>query len=403
MTGPVVVIGGGLAGAKTVEALRDKGFDGSLTLVCAEDVLPYERPPLSKDYLLGKAGLLDSTVHDEQWYADRRVDVRLGVSAVALDPAQRVVTLSDGTSLDYSSCVLATGSEPVGLDDLPPGVAVALRTAADAEALKAQLAEGGRWVIAGGGWIGLEVAAAARAAGCEVTVVLSSARPLQSAIGPVAAEVFLELHLAHGVRFRPEHRVTDAVVTDGRLRAVLLEDGEELPADRLLVAVGARPRLDLAVAAGLEVGDGVRVGPDLRTSDPHIWAVGDIAEVNHPVLGRPVRVEHWAWALHQPAVAAASILGQDAAFDDLPYFFSDQYDLGMEFLGDPHPDDRLVLRGDRDGREFVGFLCGADDVVHAVIAVNVWDVPDAVRDLIIDGRPVDPARLADEQVPLAEL
>jgi 3-phenylpropionate/trans-cinnamate dioxygenase ferredoxin reductase component len=405
VAGRIVVIGAGLAGAKTVEALRDNGFDGSITLVGCERDLPYERPPLSKDYLLGKAGLHDSEVHDGAWYRERRVDVRAGTVATALDTGAHTVTLADGTALEYDKAVLATGSVPKrpripGADATNVHV---LRTTGDAELLRQVLDAGGRLVIVGGGWIGMEVAAAARQADVDVTVVESESLPLLKALGAELAEVYLELHLSHGVKFRPGAAVERFEVADGRVVSVELAGGTSLPADAVLLAVGAAPELGLARDAGLDVSDGVLVGADLRTSDPDVWAVGDIAEIDHPVLHRRIRVEHWAWALNQPAVAAAAILGQQAAFDDLPYFFSDQFDVGMEYIGSPDPDASVVFRGSRADREFVAFWLDGQQRVQAGMNVNVWDVVDDVKALILSGRAVDPARLADPAVPLPEV
>ena len=375
----VVIVGGGLAGAKTAEVLRERGYEGAVTLLAAEDELPYERPPLSKGYLMGKDGFDKAVVHPQEWYAERDVDLRLGTEVTAIDRDAHEVELGDGTRVPYGVLVLATGSEPRALD-IPGAKPLTLRTHADADRIKATFGEGKRLLVVGGGWIGLEVAAAAREAGTDVTLVEGAEQPLLGVLGPEMGKVFADLHREHGV--------------DLRLGST---DLSGIEADAVLVGVGVRPRTELAEAAGLEVDNGVLVDSSLRTSDPDIYAVGDIANHDHPVLGRRIRVEHWATALNQPAAAAAAILGEDAAYDRLPYFFSDQYDLGMEYVGHATREDtaRVVVRGDVDKREFVAFWLDDQDRILAAMNVNVWDVPDEVRPLIVDRTVVDPDKLAD--------
>ena len=396
----VVIVGGGLAGAKTAEALRAEGFAGPVTLVAGEDELPYERPPLSKGYLAGETEFADAVVHPEEWYAEHEVDLRRGVDVVALHRADHEVELADGTRLAYGALVLATGAEPRPLPIPGADTALTLRTHADSDRIRATFGEGRRLVVIGAGWIGLEVAAAARAAGTDVTVLEAAELPLLGVLGPEMGEVFAGLHREHGVDLRLGAKIAE--ITPAGVR---LEDGEEIAADAVVVGVGVRPRTELAEAAGLDVDNGVLVDRALRTSDADIYAVGDIAHHDHPVLGRRVRVEHWATALNQPAVAAAAILGEDAAYDRLPYFFSDQYDLGMEYVGHATRDDtaRVVVRGDLDKREFVAFWLDDQDRILAAMNVNVWDVPDQVKPLISARTVVDPDRLADPDVPLSEV
>ncbi len=383
----VVIIGGGLAGAKAAEALREQEYDGSITLVAAEDELPYERPPLSKAYLMGKDAFEKAVVHPEEWYAEHDVELRRGVRATAIDREAHEVELDDGTRLSYGALVLATGSEPRTLD-VPGAQPLTLRTHADSDRIKATFGEGKRLAIVGGGWIGLEVAAAAREAGTEVTLVEGAEQPLLGVLGAEMGKVFADLHREHGV--------------DLRLGST---DLSGLDADAVVVGVGVRPRTELAEAAGLDVDNGVLVDKALRTSDPDIYAVGDIANHDHPLLGRRIRVEHWATALNQPATAAAAILGGDAAYDRLPYFFSDQYDLGMEYVGHATREDtaRVVVRGDVDKREFVAFWLDDGDRILAAMNVNVWDVPDAVRPLIANRTVVDPDKLADPGTTYADV
>jgi NADPH-dependent 2,4-dienoyl-CoA reductase/sulfur reductase-like enzyme len=393
----VVIVGGGLAGAKTAEALREKGYDGPVTLIGAEDHLPYERPPLSKDYLAGKAEFDDAVVHPAEWYDEHNVTLRLGTEVTAVHPDQSEVELAGGERLEYGALVLATGSSPRRLPIPGADTALTLRNREDSDAIRATFGEGKRLVIVGAGWIGLEVAAAARDKGTEVTVLESAELPLLAVLGRDMAAVFADLHREHKVDLRFGVSVAE-IAPDG----VTLDDGTKFPADAVLLGVGAAPNTALAKAAGLSVDNGVLVDSALRTSDPAIFAVGDIANHDHPVLGRRVRVEHWATALNQPAAAAAAIVGSaDDGYRELPYFFSDQYDLGMEYIGLAGADARVVTRGDVAGREFVAFWLDGDDRLLASMNVNVWDVVDEIKPLI--GHPVDAAKLADPDVPYAEV
>lgn len=396
----VVIVGAGLAGAKTAEALRAAGYPGPVTLVGDEPELPYERPPLSKGYLLGSTPFDDALVHPRDWYADQRVELRLASPVRAVHPDAGEVEFADGSRLGYGALVLATGSEARRLPLPGAEQALTLRTRADADAIRSTFGPGRRLAVIGAGWIGLEVAAAARQQDTAVTVLEAAELPLLRVLGPEVAPVFADLHRAHGVDLRLGVQVA-AIEADG----VRLGDGELVPADAVVVGVGARPRTDLAVAAGLAVDDGVLVDSQLRTSDPAIFAVGDIAEHDHPVLGQRVRVEHWATALNQPRAAVDALLGGLDPYDRLPYFYSDQYDLGLEYVGHAPPGSyaRVLVRGDLASREFVAFWLGADDRLLAAMNVNVWDVVDAVRPLIAAGAPVDPARLTDPAVPYSEL
>ena len=415
----VVIVGGGLAGAKTAEALREEGFDGAITLLAAEDEIPYERPPLSKEFLQGKQEIEDAQVHPASWYEEQHVQLRRGVRAESVDAAAGTVALSTGESLPYTDLVLATGSEPRRPDW--PGVEAAgvhvLRTHADAEALREAFGAGPdaagsgparRLVCVGGGWIGLEAAASARQAGLDVTVLERSAVPLGKILGDRVAGVFAQLHRDNGVDLRTETSVERILVKDGRATGVRLQDGNEIEADLVLLGLGATPRLETARSAGLEIDaetGGVAVDAALRSSDPHVYAVGDIASVAHPVLGRRLRVEHWATALNQPAVVAKAIVGKNARYTELPYFFSDQFDLGMEYIGWVAPHERVdvVIRGSLEDREFVAFWVAEDGSVKASMNVNIWDVPDAMKPLITECKPVDREALADPEVPLAHL
>lgn len=402
-----MIVGGGLAGAKTAEALRDKDFDGSIILFSEEDRLPYERPPLSKEHFAGKKPLEAFTVHRGDWYRDHHVDLRLGTAVTAVDPVAHTVSLPDGSTLAYDKLALATGSRsrrpPIpGADSA--GVHY-LRTVDESDGLIDALGDGARLVVIGAGWIGLEVGASARQRGVDVTIVEAAELPLLGSLGPEMGTVFADLHREHGVTLIFGAKVDEITAEDGKATGVRLGDGTVLSADAVLVAVGATPNVELAQQAGLSVDGGVLVDAALRTSDPDIVAVGDIAAQLHPSLGQRIRVEHWANALNQPAVAAATMLGREAEYTNLPYFFTDQFDLGMEYVGYAPSGgyQRVVVRGDAATREFIAFWLDGDNRVLAGMNVNVWDVGDSIKNIISSGTPVDPTRLADLSVPLSDL
>lgn len=402
----LVVVGAGQAGVTAVETLRSEGFDGSVTLLGAEPHPPYERPPLSKGYLMGAEAREKVFSLPDGWYRDHDVDLRTGTRVASLDRAAQAVVTEDGERIGYDGVLLTTGSRPRSLD--VPGADLAgihrLRTLDDSDALKQALAGGHRLVVVGGGWIGLEVAAAARGAGLDVVVLERGEVPLGGVLGPQVARVFADLHRDHGVDLRTTSGVARFLGHGGALEAVELSDGTRLDTDLALVAVGATPRTELAEAAGLVVDNGVLVDAHLRTADARVWAAGDIANVDHPVLGRRVRVEHWATADSQGPVAARAMLGQDVTYRDLPFFFTDQYELGMEYVGYASAGsyDRVVLRGDVAGLAFVAFWL-AGDRVAAAMHVNTWDATEPLKALVSSGRSVDPGHLADAEVPLGEL
>ena len=316
-----MIAGAGLAGAKAAETLRAEGFGGPVVLIGDEAERPYERPPLSKDYLLGKAERDTIYVHPESWYADNGVELRLGVPVTGIDRAAHEVALADGSRIGYARLLLATGSSPRRLT-VPGGDAdgvLSLRRVGDSDQIKAAFQTASRIAIIGAGWIGLECAAAARAAGVEVTVLEAAELPLLRVLGPEVARVFAGLHREHGVdlRFgvqveRDHHRGRPGRMASGSA------DGSHVEADAVIVGVGITPNTQLAEAAGLQVSNGVVVDAALRSSDPDIFAAGDVASALHPVLGRHIRVEHWANALNQPQAAARAMLGQDVAYDRVP-------------------------------------------------------------------------------------
>jgi NADPH-dependent 2,4-dienoyl-CoA reductase/sulfur reductase-like enzyme len=403
----VVIVGGGLAGAKSAEALREQGFDGQVTLLAAESHLPYERPPLSKEYLAGQAAFDEAIVHTQDWYANNRIDLRRSTRAASVDAAARQMQLDDGTTIGYDKLILATGSTPRRLP-LPGADAAGvhyLRTREDSDAIRSCFGAGRRLAIVGGGWIGLEVAAAARGAGTDVTVVEAADLPLLGVLGPELAQVFADLHRENGVDLRVGTGVAAITADHGTATGVQLDGGDTIEADAVVIGVGAAPDLSLAESARLEIDNGVLADASLQSSNPDIYAVGDIANHDHPVLGHRVRVEHWATALSQPAAAVAALLGDDGRYTELPYFFSDQYDLGMEYIGHaPNGSyDRVVVRGDLDAREFVAFWLDQRNRIKAAMNVNIWDVPDEIKPLIAGGKPVDPDRLTDPDVAYSSL
>jgi 3-phenylpropionate/trans-cinnamate dioxygenase ferredoxin reductase subunit len=401
-----VVVGASLAGAKAAETLREEGFTGRVVLVGEEPEPPYERPPLSKGYLLGSDERDTAFVHDRAWYDKQNIELRTGVRAESLDPAAHTVTLSTGEQLGYDELLLTTGSVvrrlPVPGADLE-GVHY-LRRIEHSDTLRGVLVDGARVVVVGGGWIGLEVAAAARTHGAAVTLVEIDTLPLRRVLGDEVARVFADLHAEHGVDLHLGTGVREIVGSGGRVASVTLDDGSSVPADSVVVGVGITPAVELAQAAGLAVDDGVLVDAALRTSDPDVYAAGDVANAENPLLHRRVRVEHWSNALNGGPAAARSMLGQDVVYDPVPYFFTDQYDLGMEYSGHVEPGgyDRVVFRGDVAGREFIAFWL-ADGRVLAGMNVNIWDVAEDIERIVRSGAQVDPARLADPEVPLAEL
>ncbi|WP_371799051.1 FAD-dependent oxidoreductase [Streptomyces sp. NBC_01707] len=401
-----VIIGASLAGAKAAQALREEGFDGPLILIGDESERPYERPPLSKGYLMGKDAREQIYVHPPQWYAEHDVELRLGTAVTALDPAPHEVTLADGSRLGYAQLLLATGSSPRRLP--VPGTdldgVLYLRTVEDSDRIKDAFSSASRVAIVGAGWIGLETAAAARAAGVDVTLLARAELPLLRVVGREVAQVFADLHRDHGVDLRFGVQVAEITGSAGTVDGVRLSDGTRIDADAVIVGIGIVPNTGLAQAAGLQVDNGILTDERLGTSSPGIYAAGDVANAFHPLLHRRIRVEHWANALHQPQTAAKAMLGREGAYDRVPYFFTDQYDLGMEYAGYAEPGgyDQVLFRGDIGAREFVAFWLARGRVL-AGMNVNIWDVTEPIQALVRSGQQVDIGKLADPQVPIESL
>jgi 3-phenylpropionate/trans-cinnamate dioxygenase ferredoxin reductase subunit len=398
-----VIVGAGMAGGKAAETLREEGFDGRIVLVGAEAHRPYERPPLSKDYLRGESPTPAWLQEDEGWYKANEVELRTSAVAEAIDADERAVVLSGGERVGYDRLLIATGAEPRRLPvpggDLP-GVHL-LRTIEDSDTIRGVCEAGGRLVVIGAGWIGSEVAASARQKGMDVTLIESLELPLLRVLGPELGGFYRDVHAAQGVEMHFGAGV-EAIEGSGRAERVRLADGKTIECAAVVVGIGVAPRTEL-VQEIARVDNGILVDAGLQTNADGIFACGDVANAEHPVFGQRVRVEHWANALEQGPAAARSMLGKDVSYDKVPYFFSDQYDVGMEYAGlhDPSSDE-IVLRGDMASGEFIAFWLRGERLM-AGMNVNVWDVSDPIQELVHSGAPVDRKRLADPDVPIPEV
>jgi len=403
MSSTFVIVGAGMAGGKAVETLREEGFDGDVVLIGAEPERPYERPPLSKDYLRGETERSGPYLQEEGWYADNGVTLRTGVRAERIDLSGRAVVLEGGEQVTYDRLLLTTGAQPKRLP-LPgadlDGVHV-LRTFADSDAIRAMLERGsGHLAVIGAGWIGCEVAASARQKGLDVTVIEPLELPLLRVLGPDLGAFYRDVHAAQGVKMLLGTGV-EAIEGSGRAERVRTSGGDTIDCDAVVMGVGVAP--DIALADGvLDVDNGILVDAGLRTSADGVFAAGDVANHDHPVLRERIRVEHWANALEQGPVAARAMLGQDVVYDKVPYFFSDQYDVGMEYAGNARPDDEVVFRGSVGSGEFIAFWLRGGRVT-AGMNVNVWDVNEHIQELARSGAEVDRKRLTDTDVELAEV
>jgi 3-phenylpropionate/trans-cinnamate dioxygenase ferredoxin reductase subunit len=402
MSPTFVIVGAGMAGGKAVETLREEGFDGRVVLLGAEPERPYERPPLSKDYLRGESQRIGAYLQEDAgWYEQHAVELRTSAHVESLDVAGRAVVLAGGERIAYDALLLATGAEP----RRPPipgseldGVHV-LRTLEDSDALRGALDAGGRLVVVGAGWIGSEVSASARQRGMDVALVEQQSVPLEGVLGPELGAFYRDVHADHGVQLHLGTGV-EAIEGDGRAEHVRTSDGTVLDCTAVLLAVGVAPRTRLAEGV-LDVENGILVDAALRASADGVFAAGDVANHDHPLFGR-LRVEHWANALEQGPSAARAMLGSDVVYDRVPYFFSDQYDVGMEYAGHSAPGDEVVFRGDPATREFIAFWL-RDGRVTAGMNVNVWDVNEHLQELVRSGASVDAERLRDSDVALDEL
>ena len=398
-----VIVGAGIAGAKAAEALRQEGFDDRLILIGAETELPYERPPLSKDYLRGESEREKTHVLPDDFYSENDIELRLETTVTELRSDSLEVVLEGGERIPFDRALIATGASPRRLE--VDGAHLAgvhyLRHLDDSDAIAARLSAGGDVAVIGAGWIGAEVAASARQKGLEVTLIEHADVPLERVLGSEVGGIYAEIHRDHGVELLTGQRV-EAFDGGDHVEAVRLADGRRVECDFVVVGVGVTPRTELAVAASISVDNGIVTNERLETSASGIFAAGDVANAWHPFYERRLRVEHWANALNQPATAALAMLGKAAAYDRLPYFFSDQYEVGMEYTGYATDWDEVVFRGDVEAREFIAFWL-KDQRLVAGMNVNVWEVSDPIRELIRSRRPLKAHELADPDTPLSHL
>jgi len=395
----IVIAGAGLTAAKTAETLRQEGLDGSITIIGSERWRPYERPGLSKEFLQGADELESLFVHGESWARDHDVTLQTDDTVTTIDRSARTVALASGGSVGYDALVLATGAQARRLNLPGADYALTLRDIDDSTRLKDSFVAGDRLIVIGAGWIGLEAAAAARLAGMQVTVLEAARHPLEAAMGSMLGDYFAELHRRQGVDVQTGVTVEE-IIHDGQRATGVRVDGRNLDAEVVLMGVGAAPSVELARAAGLQTDNGVVADERLRTDDTHILAAGDVVNAYNTARGEQIRVEHWDNAIRQGELAARSILGHDAVYDWQPYFFTDQYDLGMEYVGMRGADDEAVIRGELDAGEFIVFW-QAGDRISAAMNVNIWDVNDDLRALI--GKSADAQKLADADIALADL
>jgi len=398
-----VIVGASLAGAKAAQTLREEGFEGRVVLVGEEPVRPYERPPLSKAYLRGEVGFDDAAVHPDGFYAEHQIELLTSITAISIDPTTKHVDLDPGGQLAYDELLLTTGAAPrhIAIAGAELEGIHYLRSLASCDALRDAIAGATKLVVVGAGWIGCEVAASARQLGKEVALIEGAQVPLQRVLGLEVGAMFRDLHADHGVDL---HMGVGVEAFRGATAAeeVVLADGSSVSGDLFVVGVGVSPRTELAESAGLTLDNGIVVDEQLATSIPGIWAAGDVANAYHPTFDKTIRLEHWSAALNQGPVAAQNMLGKDVAYRKIPYFFSDQYDLGMEYGGFATSWDQIVYRGDRDKAEVIVFWLDQGRVV-AGMNVNVWDVADQIASLVSSKTSVDPRQLADATVSLESL
>jgi 3-phenylpropionate/trans-cinnamate dioxygenase ferredoxin reductase component len=398
-----VIIGAALAGAKAAEELRSQGFDGRIVLIGDEPELPYERPPLTKDYLRGESPRAKAQVHEAGFYEQHEIELLTGVHVTAIEPAERRIQVEGSPGFTYDQLLIATGAEPRRLEI--PGADLDevhyLRTLADCDVLRRLLDAGGRVAVIGAGWIGCEFAASARQLGLDVTLIEPASLPLLRVLGSELGAFYRDVHRDHGVELRMDTGV-EGFEEQGLLTGVKTSDGQTIACDFAVVGVGVVPRTGLAEAAGAKIENGIVVNQQLGTTIPNVFAAGDVANAWHPFYKRQIRVEHWANALNQGPAAAQAMLGQAVSYERLPYFFSDQYDVGMEYSGYATEWDEVLFRGAVADGEFIAFWL-KDGRVIAGMNVNVWDVNEDVQALIRSEQTVDKAALVDSDTPLGEL
>ena len=399
-----VVVGANSAGGTAAATLRTEGFDGRIVLVGAEPHLPYERPPLSKEYLRGEVPRDRAFLRPKGWWEENGVEVLLATTATRVDVEAKTVHLDTGDAVAFDKALIATGGRNRRLS--VPGVELegvhSLRTFEDADALREEARSGRHAVVIGSGFIGCEVSASLRQLGVEVDVVDPGKAPLLRVLGPEIAAVYDAIHRDHGVRFHFEERVAALRGSNGRVEAVQTQSGLELGCDFVVVGVGIRPVTDAVDGSGLDLTNGVAVDATLRTSNPDVYAAGDVANHDHPLFGRRMRVEHWDNALRMGVAAAQSMLGTGGAFEHPHWFWSDQYDTNLQYVGFATEWDELVIRGSLRGRRFVAFYV-KDGLVRGVAGMDRGRDVRRAMGIVAAARPVDPVALRDEDVDLKQL
>lgn len=402
MTETYVVIGGGVGGGTAALALRAEGFTGRVVVVCDEDRPPYSKPPLSKGVLRGQESPDRTALRPQDWYEKKDIELITGVAAERIDRGTKTVHLEDGRELPYDKVLIATGGSArrlPGTDGIP-GV-LSLRTVEDSLAIGEKLKPGARVVVVGGGFIGAEVAASAVQMGCDVTVLEGLELPLQRMMPQILGQLYMRMHREQGVDFRTSVAITDFEHGPDGIVANAA-DGGRYPADVVVVGIGMVPNDDIGAQAGLEVSNGIVVDGQCRTSDPDIFAIGDVANMPHPLIGERRRVEHWQNAQHQAKVAAKNMCGGHEEFREVPWVWSDQYDVTIQITGVPEPLDKVYLRGDVEAWDFSAVFV-RDGILRGCVAYNRTDDVRAVRRIITDGLTVSLEHLTDPNLDLTEL
>jgi 3-phenylpropionate/trans-cinnamate dioxygenase ferredoxin reductase subunit len=395
-----VIVGAGLCGGAAAQTLREEGFDGRITLVGEEPHLPYERPPLSKEYLRGEQEKDQLFVHPEAWYSEQEVEARLGIRATAIELAAKTVALSDGDELTYDSLLIATGGRPRHLDHEPSERVLYLRTIEDCDRLRKRISLGSRLVVVGAGFIGAEVSASARTIGADVTMLEVLDVPLPKVLGEDLGKVYAAIHRDKGVDLRTGEGVESVEERDAGV-VIRTTKGDAIEADVVVVGVGIEPNVELAERAGLELTNGIAVDEFCRTSAEGVFAAGDVADHYHPVFGRRIRVEHFDNALKHGANAARNMLGEEP-YDDPHWFWSDQYEYNLQYGGFAYEWDDVIVRGSLDERDFAAFFL-KDGVLLAALGLNRGrEVRRAMKLISARARP-DPQKLRDDDVDLRTL
>jgi 3-phenylpropionate/trans-cinnamate dioxygenase ferredoxin reductase subunit len=395
-----VVVGANMTGGAAVQALREGGFDGRLLLVGEEPHLPYERPPLSKEYLRGEQDLAAGFMREDDWYQEQDIDTRLGTRATRLSPADRVVELEGGEPIRYDALLLATGARPRRLPGPSSDRIHYLRTIEDADRIRGRLETARHLVVVGAGFIGAEVAASARTLGKDVTVLEFASVPLVRALGEEMGRVYAAIHRDHGVALHTGEGVETVEESEGGV-VVRTTAGRTVEGDLVVVGVGIEPRTELAEEAGLDIDNGVLVDGGCRTSVDGVFAAGDVANHDHPLFGR-IRVEHFDNALKMGTHVAQNMLGGDQPFDDPHWFWSDQYDLNLQYGGFAKEWDQIVIRGSVEDRDFCAFYLKDGQLLAALGLNRGKEVRRAMKLISARARP-DPAALRDEEVDLKSL